>query len=76
MIEEKVLEILRTLFEDDSIDEGCSQKTCAKWDSMNQLNLAMELEDAFDISLEPEDIGQMLTYGEIVRIIAAKRSNI
>jgi len=30
------------------------------------------LEDAFDISLEPEDIGNMKSYADIVRILMEK----
>ena len=71
-MEEKVLEILKNLFELDSVDETCSQETCEKWDSMGQLNLVVELEDAFDITLEPEEIGEMISYGDIVRILRSK----
>jgi len=71
-MEKKVLEILKNLFELEIVDETCSQETCAKWDSMGQLNLVVELEDAFDISLEPEDIGNMKSYADIVRILMEK----
>lgn len=74
-MEEKVLEILRELFEDDTIDTSCSQKNCDKWDSMNQLNLVLELEDAFDISLEPEEIGTMINYNSIIEIVKLKKDN-
>ena len=33
-MEEKVLDILKNLFELDTVDETCSQTTCEKWDSM------------------------------------------
>ena len=68
-MEEKVLDILRNLFEDDNIDETCSQRNCDKWDSMAQINLAIELEEAFGIILEPEQIGEMVSYTDIVRIL-------
>ena len=71
-MEEKVLEILKNLFELDTIDETCSQKTCSKWDSMGQLNLVVELEDAFDVSIEPEEIGEMTCFDDIIRILRAK----
>ena len=61
-MEKKILDILKDVFELDSVDETCSQKTCEAWDSMGQLNLVAELEDAFDISLEPEEIGEMKCY--------------
>lgn len=71
-MEEKVLEILRNLFELDTVDETCSQETCEKWDSMGQLNLVVELENEFDISLEPEEIGEMKSYKDIILILNSK----
>ena len=71
-MEDKVLEILKALFELDTVDTTCSQATCAKWDSMGQLNLAVELESEFDISLEPEEIGEMKSFDDIVRILKKK----
>ena len=68
-MEEKVLEILKNLFELETVDETCSQETCKKWDSMGQLNLAVELETEFDVSLEPEDISEMKSYRDIIRIL-------
>ena len=74
-MEEKVLEILKNLFELDTVDETCSQMTCEKWDSMGQLNLVAELEMEFDISLEPEEIGTMTCFDDIVRILKTKGIN-
>lgn len=71
-MEEKVLEILKNLFELDTVDNTCSQITCEKWDSMGQLNLVVELESEFDITLEPEEIGEMKCYDDIIRILTTK----
>lgn len=71
-MEEKVLEILKDVFELDTVDNTCSQSNCEAWDSMGQLNLVAELEDAFDISLEPEEIGTMKSYDDVVRILKDK----
>ena len=71
-MEEKVLEILKNLFELDTVDETCSQETCEKWDSMGQLNLVVELESEFDVTLEPEEIGEMKCYDDIVRVLKVK----
>jgi len=71
-MEEKVLEILKDLFELDTVDETCSQTTCEKWDSMGQLNLVVELESEFDVTLEPEEIGDMKSYDDIIRILKTK----
>lgn len=71
-MEEKVFEILKDIFELESADSTCSQTTCDAWDSMGQLNLVAELEDAFDISLEPEEIGTMKSFEDIIRILKEK----
>lgn len=73
-MEEKVLEILKNLFELDTVDETCSQTTCEKWDSMGQLNLVVELESEFDVTLEPEEIGEMKSFGDIIRILKSKEA--
>ena len=71
-MEEKVLEVLKETFELDSVDNSCSQSTCEAWDSMGQLNLVAELEDAFNVSLEPEEIGTMKSYDDIICILKEK----
>ena len=71
-MEDKVLEILKETFELDSVDHTCSQENCSAWDSMGQLNLVSELEEAFDISLEPEEIGEMTTYDDIIKLLKLK----
>lgn len=71
-MEKKVLEILKETFELDVVDTTCSQTTCEAWDSMGQLNLVAELEDAFDVSIEPEEIGKMKSYNDIISLLKAK----
>lgn len=71
-MEDKVLKILKDVFEIESVDKTCSQKTCDAWDSMGQLNLVAELEAVFDVSLEPEEIGEMKCYDDIIRILSSK----
>lgn len=71
-MEEKVLKILKEIFELDTVDVTCSQTSCEAWDSMGQLNIVAELEDAFAINLEPEEIGAMKCFDDIIRILKAK----
>lgn len=73
-MEEKVLEILKEVFELETVDQTCSQDNCDKWDSMGQLNLVAELEDVFDISLEPEEIGKIKSYKDIIELFKNKLS--
>jgi len=71
-MEEQILAVLKRVFKDESIDTTCSQQTCKAWDSMNQLNLVVELEMEFGISLEPEEISRMTKFDEVIRIVKSK----
>ena len=71
-MEEKILEILKNVFELETVDKTCSQTTCEKWDSMGQLNLVVELESEFDITLEPEEIAEIKSYNDVVKLVSAK----
>lgn len=71
-MEEKVLEILKNLFELDTIDETCSQENCEKWDSMAHLNLVVELESEFGVSLEPDEIASMQSYKDVINFLKEK----
>ncbi len=71
-MEEQVLEVLRRVFKNASINETCSQKNCKEWDSMNHLNLIVELEMQFAVSFEPEEIARMVDYQAVCDIIKSK----
>lgn len=70
-MEDKLKEIMSKLFKvsKEDISEASSQTTVEKWDSLNQLNLVVEIEDAFDISLEPEDISKMIDFNSVIEVI-------
>ena len=72
-MEEKILEILKNVLEMD-VDSNCNQKNCNAWDSMKQLDLVVELESEFGISLEPEEIGEMKSFCDIVNLVEKKIS--
>ena len=72
MMEKRILEIMRSVFQTDVIDETCSQRNCEKWDSMNHLNLIVELEMEYGVSFEPEEIAQMRSYDEVVQFVKNK----
>lgn len=58
-MKDRIKEVLRRVFELDEVCDNISQTTCARWDSLNHLNLIVELEDEFNVSFEPEDIAEM-----------------
>lgn len=56
---EKIKEVLKRVLELDDVNEDISQRSCVQWDSLNHLNLIVELEEVFEVSFEPEDIAEM-----------------
>ena len=74
-MEEKILEILKNTLELETVDHTCSQATCEKWDSMAQLNLVVELETEFCINIEPEEISELQSFEDIVRIVSEKQNS-
>jgi acyl carrier protein len=67
----EVKEILAKVLEIDiaKIFDNATQKDIAKWDSLQHLNLIVEIEDKYDISIDPEDISEMLSIDKIIEII-------
>ena len=72
----KVREVFKAAFDIDpqfvSIDSSASD--IPAWDSVSHLSLASELEQAFDVSLDVDELIEMENVREIVRIIEIKLS--
>jgi acyl carrier protein len=71
-LEEKVLEIMRETFEIEDVSTNVSQKNCDRWDSLRHLTMASELEEAFDIELEPEEIAEMTDFSRVITMLQSK----
>ncbi len=71
-IQENVLNIMRETFELNEVSTDLSQKNCEAWDSLHHLMLASELEDAFDIELEPEEIAEMTDFSRVIAMLESK----
>lgn len=71
MTKQIVKEVMASVFEIDvnTISDDASQKTISKWDSLEHLNLIVELEEKFDLSFEPTEIGEMVSLDQIILII-------
>ena len=44
------------------LNDNYGKDTVEEWDSVHQLSLVAELEEAFDIMLDPEDIMELTSY--------------
>jgi len=71
-MENKVLEIMKEVLEMEDVTTDISQRNCERWDSLHHLTLASELEDAFDVELEPEEIGQMTDFSKVIDVLKNK----
>lgn len=68
---ETVKHIMARVFktEPQLIHDNTVQTDVPEWDSLAHLNLILALESEFDLSFEPEEIGQMITMSKIIETI-------
>jgi acyl carrier protein len=57
-----------------SLTLASSPKTVEGWDSVQHLNLVLALEESAGIQIDPEEIDQMKTLGDIVSMVRSKLS--
>ena len=72
-MEQKVIDLLKRVFEGIEITPDSSQENVDAWDSMHQLSIAFEIEDSFSISLEPDEIAELKSVKDIVSFLEAKK---
>ena len=71
-MEEKVLRILRTVVEDNSLDCNCSQDNCEAWDSLRHLNICFELEGEFGVVFQPDEMVKMKSFSDLLDLVKSK----
>ncbi|WP_396196744.1 acyl carrier protein [Flavobacterium sp.] len=73
-MKEQILIIMSEVFELDILDfpNEVNQEQIDNWDSLRHLNLIVELEEAFDVSFEPEEISEMISIEKIEQVIMEK----
>jgi len=71
-MKEKVIEIMKDVLETEDISLNTSQENCDNWNSLRHLNLVSELEDAFNMEFEPEEIADMHSVNSIIDIVQKK----
>ena len=72
----KILKIMSEVFEMDTHDfpSIVNQEEIDVWDSLRHLNLIVELEEAFEVSYDPEEISQMTSLDKILEVTNSKKS--
>lgn len=48
----------------EDLSDNYGKETVEEWDSVHQLSLVAEFEEAFDIMFDPEDIMEMTSYAK------------
>ena len=66
-MDEKLKDIISKvlLINGPKINDGMSRKSVKEWDSMAHLMLVTEIESAFDITMDDDDIMEIQTVGDI-----------
>ena len=54
----------------EELNDNYGKETVEEWDSVHQLSLIAELEEAFDIMFDPEDIMEMTSYAKGKTLLA------
>ena len=71
-MDEKILSIMRDVFEDETIDSTVSQTNHENWDSLRHLSFISELEEEFDVEFEPEEIAEMSSFDKVKEVLSSK----
>ncbi len=73
-LEKKLKDLVSSVFniKIKDINDSTNPDTVEKWDSLQQLNLAIAIEDEFKIKLSADDISDLLSYKLIKEIITEK----
>lgn len=58
----------------EKIDENWTSDEIREWDSVNHLNLILEIEKEFEVKLEIEDMLTVEKIGDLSRILEKKRA--
>jgi len=69
--DEKLKDILAKvlLLDESKISDGMSRKGVKEWDSMAHLMLVSEIESAFEVTMDDDDIMEIQTVGDIKKTL-------
>jgi len=69
--DEKLKDILAKvlLIDETKISDGMSRKNVKEWDSMAHLMLVSEIESAFEVTMDEDDIMEIQTVGDIKKTL-------
>jgi acyl carrier protein len=56
----------------DKITPASTPESIETWDSIQHLNLVLALEEKFEVQLSPEEIEQMKSIGDVIKLVEGK----
>ncbi|OGB11628.1 MAG: hypothetical protein A3E79_07990 [Burkholderiales bacterium RIFCSPHIGHO2_12_FULL_61_11] len=73
-VEQTIRELMSIILNIDAarIDESTSMDNTPGWDSVNQINIILALEEEFSISFEVSEFEMMVSFFDIVEVVGAK----
>ena len=74
---EKMNEIFRNVFDDDSISlhDETNAEDIDDWDSLEQINLIVAIENEFEMMFDMSEVADLANVGEMVDLILSKAEN-
>ncbi len=72
-MEEQIIKIMEDVLDEQGINLESTQDSLENWNSLRQLNLVSELEDAFDVEFDPEEIAEMKSVKAIIDFVRMKQ---
>ena len=71
---EKMNEIFRNVFDDETIelDDETSADDIEDWDSLEQINLVVSIENEFEMMFDMNEVADLANVGEMVDLILSK----
>ncbi len=75
-MDKRLEEVIRKVFliEAEVLDENWTSDEIPDWDSVGHLNLIMEIQKAYDITIEIEEMFEVEKLGDIVTILKKKNA--
>ncbi len=76
-IEQRLKKIFSVIFDvpEQSVDEFFSMESSENWDSMNQLNLILSIEEEFDIYFSDTEVPTLISFTAVKNTLLSKILN-
>ena len=73
-VEQTIKEVMAVVLNIDAqkINDDTSMDNTPGWDSANQINLVLALEEEFSLSFEVTELEMMVSYFDIVSVVGSK----